>query len=106
MKSQKIPTRLQPILWSVDVNRLDRERHKKYIIPQILNYGLDEDLKWLFNNYGEDEIRSILKHPTRGIWIRDKLRRWLQYFNFMIDPLEFEAAVKDLGPRRILIEEV
>lgn len=52
----KIPKKLQSILWSTDVNLLDREKHKGYIIHQIFAYGSAKEIRWVFQNYSKEEI--------------------------------------------------
>jgi len=56
---KKVPKRLQPILWSVDVKNLDLEKDKVYIINQILGYGGMETLSWLFKSYPKKVIKQI-----------------------------------------------
>lgn len=53
-----IPANLQAILWSKDVNNLDLDTDKTYIIHQILAYGTTEHIKWLFSKYNEFEIKK------------------------------------------------
>src|SRR3989344_8093476 len=66
MHSTKVPKKLQPILWSVDVNKLDLEQDKGYIINQVLIYGTLEEIKWLFNTYSKEEIaRYFLTRPQK-----------------------------------------
>ncbi len=101
-----LPKRLQSSLWSYDLSSLKTKRDAGLIIRQVLNYGEPEDIKWLFKTYSPEDIKSVLIHPARGMWFRPKLRQWLAYFNFIIDPLEFEAAVMDLNPRPILTKTV
>ena len=61
-----IPQSLQSVLWSADVNRLDPEKDKSYIIHQILAYGSLEDIFWVFRNYPKNEImRTFLTHPYK-----------------------------------------
>ena len=55
------PKKLQHILWSVDVNHLDIEQDKNYIIHQILSYGMIEDFIWLFRTYS---LKDVLKTFT------------------------------------------
>ncbi len=70
--TNKIPSRLQPILWSVDVNHLDIEKHKGYIIHQVLRFGSMDDLRWLFNTYGKKEIRDVfITRPTKNYFNKD-----------------------------------
>jgi len=62
----KIPNSLQPILWSKNVKNLDLEKDKVYIIHQVLSFGNFEQIKWLFNVYGQKEIREVfLKYPKK-----------------------------------------
>ena len=66
MKSHKIPKRLQGILWSVDVNDLDINRSKSYIINQILSLGFLEELRWLFKTYPLPVIKRVfIRKPAK-----------------------------------------
>jgi len=101
-----IPNFLQSCFWSENLGSLDKKRDYKTVITQILNYGDSKQIKWLKRNYRLGQIKEVLFHPLRGIWFRERLRHWLGVFNLMIDPLEFEAAIRDLKPQRKLAEEV
>ena len=60
------PKSLQPILWSAEVSRLDLEKDKGYIIPQVFIYGTMDELKWLFQTYGRETLtRHFLDHPAK-----------------------------------------
>jgi hypothetical protein len=97
--SEKLPEFLRSVLWSYDLSSLDKERDWRLIISQSLNYGNSEVIEWVKANYGGDKIKEIVVHPRRGIWLREKLRKWLGYFGIMIDPLEFEIAIMEMGPK-------
>ena len=57
---------LQPILWSVNVENLDLEEDKTYIVNQILAYGGFKELRWLFKNYSLKTIKKVfLYHPIK-----------------------------------------
>ena len=61
-----IPKSLQSILWSRDINGLDFEKDKVYIINQILSLGTMEQLSWLFRVYPKSEIKRVfLEKPTK-----------------------------------------
>lgn len=80
--SKHVPKKLQAVLWSVDVNHLDRKRDKRYIIHQILSYGRIEEIVWLFRTYKREEIKDVfLRHPSK-IYPRD-----IYYFtkNFLLN---------------------
>lgn len=60
------PKSLQGILWSTDVNRLDLEKNKGYIIHQLLLYGDFNELRWLFHTYPKQTIVKVfLSHPAK-----------------------------------------
>lgn len=77
----KIPKKLQPVLWSVDVNRLDMEKDKYYIIHQIFAYGGMKDIFWVLQNYSKREIVEVFKQGfkdyrrPRFYFIKDALLR-------------------------------
>jgi len=59
LRHKNIPKTLQSVLWSADVDKLDLERDKGYIIHQVLIYGTIEELKWLFNTYSKKDIIDV-----------------------------------------------
>lgn len=101
-----IPPDFQTSLWSYNVSKLDKDRNSSLIITQLLNYGGTKGENWILANYSDKRIKEVLMHPQRGVWERSALKKWLNYFDMLIDPLEFEAAVKNLMAPPSLIEEV
>ena len=90
LEKTKVPKDFQHILWSVDVNDLDIEKHKGYIIHQVLAYGTFAQIRWLFSTYHKKQVIEVfLKRPSKlfyhwrktsgkpfekskaGIWIND-----------------------------------
>ncbi|MBU0978760.1 MAG: hypothetical protein ABIJ03_02365 [Patescibacteria group bacterium] len=63
---KKLPNKVARFFWSADLNALDLEKHKVYIVHQILSCGDLEASKWLFDNYGINEVKRVFhKHPQR-----------------------------------------
>ena len=63
---KKIPSSLQPFLWSKSVKKLDRDRDKVYIIHQILSYGDFKELRQLFKIYDRKEVGEVFtKYPKK-----------------------------------------
>lgn len=56
---QKLPAWLQSTFWSSDINKLDINKHKSYIIHQILSWGSFREWKWLLANYPIKTIRKV-----------------------------------------------
>lgn len=102
----RIPSHFQSALWSYDISKLDKNRNSNLIITQLLNYGGKKGEKWILSNYPKEKIEEVLIHPRRGVWERGTLRKWLRYFDITIDPLEFEAAIRDFSSPQSLINEV
>jgi hypothetical protein len=71
VKKQKIPKRLQAILWSADIHSLDLDRNKNYIIHQILRFGTIADIKWLFTTYSKEEIYDVFLHQPSKNYARN-----------------------------------
>ena len=63
---KKIPSAFQPFLWSKNVEKMDRERDKIYIIHQILSYGDFKELRQLFKIYDRKEVGEVFtKYPKK-----------------------------------------
>jgi hypothetical protein len=92
-KKTKIPKKMKWLFWSYDIESLNLKRDKDYIIPQVLNYGTWDDLKWLFKVYSREEIKEVIKHPRRGVWFRKVLNFWTKIFNIKLKKDVFERAI-------------
>ena len=57
-KKTLIPEKLQPILWSKNINNLDPEIDKIYIIHQVLAYGSMDDINYYVKNYRRKPLFS------------------------------------------------
>jgi hypothetical protein len=64
----------QTLFWDVDPKTIDPEKHAKYIIERILDFGNDEEVTWMWHTYPKTLIRDItensrvLQEPTRALW--------------------------------------
>lgn len=101
MKDTRLPEFLKSALWSYDVSKMDTEEHRALIITQVINYGDKRQLDWMIGHYSDAEIKEVVTHPARGVWWRERLRFWLDKYGVMIDPLRYELAVRENGPRPV-----
>lgn len=68
-----IPSR-RSLFWDVNPATLDAEQHASYIIERILDYGTDEEVRWMYRVYSRELIRDVVNrsrvlHPeTRPLW--------------------------------------
>lgn len=99
--SAKLPSFLQSCLWSYDISEIDVERDMRLIIVQAINYGNKKQIAWMENTYSDEDIRDVVMHPRRGVWWRNKLRSYLKKFRAIIDPLIFEAAIRENNLRPV-----
>lgn len=53
------PKSLQGTLWSAEVDTMDLEKDKHYIIHQIFSHGSLEDMFWILRTYPRDSIRHV-----------------------------------------------
>lgn len=60
-----VPNEFKPIFWDADINSLDKEKHKQYIIERILEFGDEKEYRWMFKNYTDEEIVDVVKKSRR-----------------------------------------
>jgi hypothetical protein len=65
----------QSLFWDVDPKTIDPKKHARYIIERVLDFGTDEEVRWLFRRYSSRTIREVLErsrgvlHPkTKALW--------------------------------------
>lgn len=94
----KFPNKkMKYLFWSYDMESLDLEKDKDYIITQVLNYGDWEDLKWFFRIYSREEIREVVARPSKGVWFEKVLNFWIKMFNIKIKKEIYKKAILNLG---------
>jgi len=89
----KIPSKMKWLFWSYDIKSLSLKKDKDYIIPQVLNYGAWDDLKWLYKVYSEKEIKKVVENPRRGIWFKKVLKFWTTIFNIRLKKDVWKKAI-------------
>ena len=76
-----IPKFLAPFLWSYDVSKLDTDRHQERIITNILNFGSQQAVDWLFETYSRPQIKKFVSNPRPGEWDKKSLNYWCLMFD-------------------------
>ena len=94
-----VPGRLRRVLWSYDIRQMDLEEDKELIIQQVLNYGVWEDLKWLYRAYSKQDIRAVVRHPRRGVWFEQVLNFWCLMLKVRLPKRVKERAIFRLAPQ-------
>ena len=69
----QIPIGLKPYFQEYDITQLDIFHDTNLIIQRTLEFGTWDELRWLFETYGSQRIRSFL---------REHGERWLNLVTF------------------------
>lgn len=62
---KKIPKKFWLYFWDVDLKKINLEKHDKFIIGRLLEWGGFASLKWLFKTFGLSKTISAFKN-SRG----------------------------------------
>lgn len=60
-KSECINSMSSHLFWDVDINSIEFDKHKSYIVQRVLEYGLIDDWRKLKDTIGIDEIVNVCK---------------------------------------------
>ncbi len=96
----KIPSSLQGVVWSRDINSLNLEKDKDYVIHQVLAYGTFKQIKWLKSVYSEDEIRKVFEVSPKKAYTPSQFNFVKNYILSIDKNLPSENYVKST-PRNI-----
>lgn len=73
------------LFWDVENEQLEWEKDKVYIIGRVLDMGSWEDIRKVFDRYGEETIKKCI------VKVRELHRRteilWSKYFNIPLEKL-------------------
>ncbi|TSC70303.1 MAG: Uncharacterized protein G01um101470_849 [Parcubacteria group bacterium Gr01-1014_70] len=68
--SKKLIKFRQSLFWDVDPKTIDPEKNAKYIIERILEFGNDDEVRWMWSYYTHSIIKDRVEH-SRGV-LREK----------------------------------
>lgn len=66
MKNKKIKFR-QSLFWDVDPAKIDLKKNARYIIERVLDFGRDQEVRWVWETYPRPLIRDVVV-KSRGIF--------------------------------------
>ena len=70
---ESLPSR-RSLFWDVNPKEVDLNKHAQYIIERILEFGRDEEVRWMKRNYSQQAIKEVTEksrvlHPkTKSLW--------------------------------------
>lgn len=96
----KVPDFLQPYLASYDLSKLDISDPdvSQEIITEVLNKGDRKAVVWVFANFSENQIRSVVNNPIPGTWIESSLLYWQKILGVNTPSPNFREALLNLNP--------
>lgn len=66
----------QSLFWDTKPENIDKEKHKRYIIERVLEFGDDKEVRMIFREYMKADILDVaqksrsLSPQTRALWIK------------------------------------
>ncbi len=64
----------QSLFWDTKPENIDKEKHKRYIIERVLEFGRDAEVRDVVREYGDREISRVVDLPrslapkTKNLW--------------------------------------
>lgn len=55
----------QSLFWDTDPNKIDAKKNAEYIIERVLDFGKDEEVRWLQKFYDKSLIKKVVLNPRR-----------------------------------------
>lgn len=75
LKKSTKPHFRQSLFWDVEAKNIDTQKHAVYIIERILDFGNDNEVRWMLETYSKQMVRKIVKTSrvlhaqTRPLWL-------------------------------------
>ena len=64
----------QSLFWDIDASKLDPAKNPEYVIERVLDFGRDDEVRWMWGYYDHELIKgiartsSVLDAQTRSLW--------------------------------------
>lgn len=55
----------QALFWDTNPDKIDTEENALYIIERILDFGNDEEVRWIRKYYSPLQIQKVVENPRR-----------------------------------------
>jgi len=62
------------LFWDIDAGKLDPDKYATYVIERVLDFGNDDEVRWMWQYYGSSRIREVVKSSrvllgqSRSFW--------------------------------------
>lgn len=64
----------QSLFWDTDPKKINLKKHAKYVIERILDFGNDNEVRWMNKRYRKSTIKNTvsnsrcLRPETKSLW--------------------------------------
>lgn len=65
------------LFWDTDPATIDLIKNARYVIERVLEFGNEDEVRWLFKHYPRAQIKAVLNLPraqvspqSRALWER------------------------------------
>ena len=91
----QISDEIRPFFWDVNIDTLDKEKHKQYIISRMFNFGDDIAINWVRNEYSDNEIEEVARNSRN---FTKKSAEFLRnIYNLEEDEMKYYVNAKEMG---------
>lgn len=72
-RSSNMPRR-SSLFWDVDPKTVDPQKHARYTIERIMDFGTDKEARWMWNTYSKFLMHDValksrvLHPPSKALW--------------------------------------
>lgn len=90
IKKRPIPKTIpfrQELFWDVNPKTIDFKRHARYIIERILDFGNDDEVRWMWHYYSHDLLKDVVKN-SRVLHLKSRAF-WALMLKIKIDPKSY-----------------
>lgn len=79
----KLPQAVKICLWSYDIDKMDLSspEDRFRVVLNILNRGSRQAVHWLWKNFSEQEIKTVISKSSASEWNRKSLSFWSHVYN-------------------------
>jgi hypothetical protein len=69
---QPLPEAVRILLWEVEADTVDLERHRDYVMERVMARGSWEAMRWLRRAYSREQIADFVTRKGKELAPRDE----------------------------------
>lgn len=64
----------ESLFWDTNPDKIDLKENAQYVIERVLDFGRDDEVRWLWNHYDKALMKKIversrsLRPETKALW--------------------------------------